>query len=827
MFTDPFLFAETLRQFVDRSGYTTGQLGKLAGIPKATIVNWIEGRVKRPRGYEDLLRLLAALHVTAAEATQLLTAAGQPPLAELRLLAESEANSGLSLLLSPWPAAGSSPLSASPAPFQAIPDLSYFVGRETLLQKVTNVLLSSQTGVVVTLFGMAGVGKTTLAAHLAYQLRHHFPDGVLWARVDVSDPLSILNTFANAYGVDATPYVDIDSRSRIVRELLAPKRALIVLDNVENSGQVKPLLPPTTRCAVLITTRRRNLSVARGGWQFAVGPFNAGSEESLQLFRKVLGEERGESERQTRQTIAAVLGHLPLAVDIAASRLAYEPGWSAEAFLQRLQRAQRRLQELSFEDQSVRLSLEASYSALPAAGQQFFAGLGVIAGEDFTPAAAAAILGLPLEDAEDGLRQLFSLSLAQRGRPGRYQLHPLVRAFARERLSAEALAQAEQRLVRYYVAFAAAHERDMQALALEQDHILAALQIAQEQAAAPDMMACLVAGVIAAYYFWETHGYYDLAESQLRQAEAALRRQPDGEGLSAVLRGLGRVAQRRGQFDRAEAYYEEGLERARASQEATLTSDLLRNLGVLAARRGDYALAEAYYQEGLALARSVGQSNPASNLLRGLGVQAFMRGDYTRAEAFYEEGLALVRAAGELDQRSGLFWALGMLAEDQGDLEEAVRYLQESLNLVRQLGHRERVTAILRDLGLIALEQGKTEAAAGFLQEAVTLARTLGHFSRLNGILLAWGEMQLLQEAWGEAEGAFAEVLLAAEDAGNQVLMAEALFGLARTATARGDWAQGQAQADASARLFKTMGHSKAGEVIAWQQVHSLPANQS
>lgn len=102
MATDPFLFAEILSQFVERSGYTTGQLSKLAGIPKATIVNWTEGRVKRPRGHEDLLRLLAALRLSPTEASRLLEAAGHPGLAELRLLAQNEANVELTHLLASW-----------------------------------------------------------------------------------------------------------------------------------------------------------------------------------------------------------------------------------------------------------------------------------------------------------------------------------------------------------------------------------------------------------------------------------------------------------------------------------------------------------------------------------------------------------------------------------------------------------------------------------------------------------------------------------------------------------------------------------------------------
>ncbi|MCB8952539.1 MAG: tetratricopeptide repeat protein [Ardenticatenales bacterium] len=842
MATDPFLFAEILSQFVERSGYTTGQLSKLAGIPKATIVNWTEGRVKRPRGHEDLLRLLAALRLSPTEASRLLEAAGHPGLAELRLLAQNEANVELTHLLASWttPIADTPPL---PAPFQAIPDLSYFVGRATLLEHLANTLLSSQQGAVVTLYGMAGAGKTTLAAHLAYQLRPHFPDGILWARVDISDPMSILSTFANAYGVDASPYVDIDSRGRVVRELLAAKRALIVLDNVERSAQAQPLLPPTTHCVVLITTRRRNLSVARGGAQFPVGPFNEDGRESLQLFRKLLGEEPDPAVRESRRAIAAALGHLPLAVDIAASRLAYEPGWSESAFLRRLRQEQRRLQELAFEDQNVRLSLHASYDGLSAAARQFFAALGVIRGEDFGPEAAAVISATPLEDAEDLLRQLFSLSLVQQGRPGRYQLHPLVRAFAREQLSPAACLDHERRLAVYYLTFAAAHARDMQALTLEQDHLLNSVQIATAQAeedslpADTALLSVLPAGVAAIYSFWETHGYYDLATEQLGRTENALRRGEPAPALVPVLRGLGRLAQRRGQYDAAETYYEEGLTLARAQPpepengaayeaNAALISDLLRNLGVLAARRGDYALADAYYQEGLALARGVGQSNVVSNLLRGLGVQAFMRGDYARAEAFYEEGLALAQSAGELDLRSGLYWALGMLAEDQGDLGEAARYLHASLELVRQMGQRERETAILRDLGLIALEEGDLPAATTCLREAMALARALGHFSRLSGILLAQGEVLLLRDAGVEAEGMFVEVLGMAKDAGNQAMMAEALFGLARAAAIQARWPQAQAHAAASVNLFKTIGHPKAAEVIIWQQAHAIQPHQ-
>ena len=357
---NPFELADILTQFIKRSGYTPGQLSKLSGVPKPTIVNWMEGRVKRPRTLNDLVRLAAVLHLKEGEASQLLQAAGHPAIAELRLDLAQMPDETLEKLLTNWE---QKPAERPPAlaPFQAMSHLPYFVGREALLARLKETLLAGEHATIYSIQGMGGVGKTALAAHLAYQLRAFFPDGVLWARVDTSDTMSILSTFASAYELDVRQYGDVDSRSRIVRELLADKRALIVLDNAESSEQIKPLLPPTGSCAVLVTTRRHDLAITRGAARFLLGPFNNAGNESLALFIKVLGEERVVAERPLFMELADLLGHLPLAVSIAAGRLAYEPGWSTAEFLQRMQQEQRRLAELESEDQSVKLSFNTSF----------------------------------------------------------------------------------------------------------------------------------------------------------------------------------------------------------------------------------------------------------------------------------------------------------------------------------------------------------------------------------------------------------------------------------------------------------------------------------
>lgn len=792
--------SDVLGQFVQRAGYTPGQLARLTGVPKATIVNWLEGRVRRPRGSDDLVKLAGVLHLTEGEASDLLSAAGHQSIAEMVKRGRDKGDGQLLSLLSPWmqvdtPRPGRTP-------FQAIADLPHFVGRTTLLNTIQTALLSDENIILYSLQGMGGVGKTTLAAHLAYRLRTHFPDGVLWARVDTSDTMSTLSTFAHAYGYEVSQYTDLASRSRVVRELLANKHTLMVLDNVESSQQIEPLLPPSGRCTVLITTRQRNLSALRGGQAFQIGPFADDGQESLHLFRRVLGAQRVARERETLAQIAALLGHLPLAIDIVASRMAYEPGWSAHDFWQRLKRKKRRLHELAYEDQSVRFSFTASYTALSPEEQAVFVALGLFVGEDFLAEAVAFVTEMDLFDAEDVLRRLYGLSLVQQSRPGRYRLHPLLRDFARDQQPSP---QQADRLITFYIGFAETHSYDFKTLDGESDNLLSAIPTAQG--------ALLGRGVAALYPFLEARGLYDLADELL---ERALGGVPGRELTSQLLRQRGRIAERRGHYKQAETHYERGLEHAKTAANPALTSDLLRSLGVLSARQGDYVMAEAYYQEGMQHTHLVSQEDNISRLLRGLGVQAFMRGDYLRAEALYEEGLAIAQAKNERVRQSGLLWALGMLAEDQGDLVQAESYLQQSAALARELGHQERVTTLLRDLGVVAREKGDLTQARLYLQEAVLLARELGHDWRITHILLELGNLHLRQNKAGMAEAAFREVLVVARRAGSREMIASAVFGLAQVYWVRGEKEVAVNSGRESLRMFQTIGHFKANDAQDW-----------
>jgi tetratricopeptide (TPR) repeat protein len=701
-------------------------LARLTGIPQKTITNWLGGVVKKPRSWSDLVKLARVLHLTEAEATELLQSAGHPSIETLLARADDE---GARALLSPWADVVQRRLRQSP--FQTIADFPHFVGRQGELQHLREVLLNGQQVTLYSLQGMGGVGKTVLAAHIAYELRAHFPDGVLWARVDTSDTMSILNTFAEAYGRDVSAHGDVESRSRVVRELLAGKRALMVLDNVQHSDQVRPLLPPSGTCAVIITTRRHDLSATRAAHRLLISPFSREKGEALELFAKVLGQDVVEREEVVLAEIAHLLGYLPLALDIAACRMAYEPDWSAADFVERLRQEERRLSELVYDDQSVRLSFNVSYEALTEEQRRFFAALSVFGGEDFGVEAAAYVSQTPQLEAEDHLRALYGLSLVQQGRAGRYRLHPLLRNYAREKHYSD---EKYERMVAYFVRYVETHDRDYEALKLESDNILAALEVAYERG----MGAELVRGANKFGHYLDAKGLYTLATTHLKRAEQVARAQGNTLDLAITQNCLGWAAVRRGDYAQAEMLYQDGLALAHENKNPKIISAALNGLGVVAFYRGDYVQAEVLLQQGLTIAReiraaSVERSTEWTATLRNestfwvnLGNVYNCLGQMEQGIAFYKQALVVLCEVGyRQDEGLGLM-NLGEAYHDLGQVERAIEHYHQALATTQKIGDPRIEGYCLSGLGRAYVDLGKMRQAIDYIQQALAIAHEFG-----------------------------------------------------------------------------------------------------
>ncbi|MGV9779687.1 BTAD domain-containing putative transcriptional regulator, partial [Streptosporangium sp. NPDC003464] len=332
---------------------------------------------------------------------------------------------------------GADPAGA-PRPSLLPADIADFTGREKLVEQLSALIADRRPGPipVSTITGRAGVGKTTLAVHLAHRMSGDFPGGQLYADLRGSDeqpadPSRVLSRFLRSLGVcDPVIPEDPDERAELYRTRLAGRRVLVVLDDAADQAQVRPLLPGSPSCSVIVTSRSRT-----AGWPGAhavdldlLEPHHAGD-----LLALIVGEERVAPEPEAATELVRLCGRLPLAIRIAATRLAARPHWTLARMASRMADERRGLDELS----DVRATLALGYRRLDGPAQRALRLLGLLDLPTFAPWLAAGVLETSTEAAEDlidALADAYLLDLAGAdagGRP-RYRFHELVRRYARE-----------------------------------------------------------------------------------------------------------------------------------------------------------------------------------------------------------------------------------------------------------------------------------------------------------------------------------------------------------------------------------------------------------
>ncbi|MFD9903116.1 BTAD domain-containing putative transcriptional regulator [Streptomyces sp. NPDC059063] len=351
------------------------------------------------------------------------------------------------------------PRTASPArplPQQLPADVSDFTGRAEAVGTIRTALLSGSAGpghavTVCTLSGTAGVGKTTVAVHVAHALGAAFPDGRLHVDLGAGsspvDPASVLADFLAALGTpsDQIP-LDLERRAALYRTLLADRRALLVLDNARDAEQIRPLLPGTAGCAVLVTSRARDLAVPGARrFELDVPP----EDESLALLTAIVGPERVAAEPEAARSLVTACGRLPLAVRIAASRLAGRPGRTIASLDQRLRDERARLDELRVGDLAVAPAFRLGYEALAADAARAFRLFALSDAPDFPLPVAAALLDTDERTAERLAETLVDAGMLESPTPDRYRFHDLLRLYARRHAEeTESATEREEALLR-------------------------------------------------------------------------------------------------------------------------------------------------------------------------------------------------------------------------------------------------------------------------------------------------------------------------------------------------------------------------------------------
>jgi DNA-binding SARP family transcriptional activator/tetratricopeptide (TPR) repeat protein len=741
-------------------------------------------------------------------------------------------------------------------PAQLPADVTAFTGRAGELAELDRMLAAStNTMVISAVSGTAGVGKTALAMHWAHRIRDSFPDGQLYVNLRGYDPdlpmtpADALAGFLRALGMaDPDIPADVDERAAAYRSLLEGRRLLVVLDNAADVEQVRGLLPGSSACVVLVTSRDSlaGLVVRHGARRLDLGTLP--SPDAVDLLRALIGE-RVDAERDAARSLAEQCARLPLALRIAAEMAADSPSASLGDLVGELADGQRRLRLLDAGGDprsEIRNVLSWSYQHLPAAAARSFRLLGLHPGPDLDPHAAAALTGTAPEHVRPLLSLLTRAHLIQPVRNDRYTMHDLLGAYARD-LVAEGRDGTEERqaaLTRMFDHYLAAAAAAMAALdPTEQNRrpyvppaatgpLVADLD--QARAWLDAERAVLVAVTAhAAIHGWPGHatrlastlarylstgGHNTDAVAIHGHALRAARHARDRGAEANALVDLGEVRWRLGHSAQEKAQYEQALVVLREAGDWAGEARAHGNLALLAWRHGQHSQASFRYEQALAIFRDAGDRAGEARVLDNLGAICWRQGRYEQAAIHHQRALAIFREIGDRTGQACALANLGTVCGRQGFLERAEGQLEESLSLSRDVGNQACEAEALSDLGEVRRLRGHHQQAADDFEGALALFRRIGHQASEAQALNGRGRLLLATGQRGQARAQHVLALELATRIGDKYQQGVAHDGLAHVDKAVGDPGSARSHWRRALALYTDLGVPEADEVIGHLQ---------
>ncbi|GAA2000771.1 tetratricopeptide repeat protein [Catenulispora subtropica] len=686
---------------------------------------------------------------------------------------------------------------------------------------------------VVVICGPAGVGKTALALRWSHRVADLFPDGCLY--IDLQGygpqrpvaPADAAAGFLAALGIPRSelPREPDDLTARL-RTTLAGRRMLILLDNARTPAQVRPLLPGTAGCRTVVTSRSdlAGLVARDGARRVVVEALSDG--EATGLLHRLLGARAGD-DPESAARLARFCDRLPLALRIAAERVASRPAATLRDLVADFEDHQRRLDTLSVgEDEAaaMRAVFSWSYAALAPEAAQAFRLLGLHPGRDFDAFAVAALTGRSVHAAGHVVDQLIRTFLIRQTGDGRLTTHDLLRAYARElaenqesdtdrsaaiarllddlcRTAATAMDEVypfekyrrprPDGLAHPHRTFADTGPGSAavgavgaeQWLTAQTDTLLAAAHLAADTGLARHV------GFLAATlqrHLTTAGRFREMAELQ-RLAVRLARESGDEDAERIALADLGMACHRLTRYAEAIEHLQKALVMAVGSGDRLVEAGARQGLGMVHYRLGDLDTALAELESALDVARTTGDRVTEGSALGNIGLIREWRGEFEAALAEYHRALALHRETGFRAAEADALNNIAIVHRQAGRYPEAVAHLEQALAVYREVNDRGGEGAALNNLGLANIFTGDWRRAREHLLAALELHRVLGGPGEGESLNIL-GLLDLKAGNWQEAIEWAGQALVLGEDSGDLGTQGNAHHTLGESAFALGEF---------------------------------------
>jgi DNA-binding SARP family transcriptional activator/tetratricopeptide (TPR) repeat protein len=657
---------------------------------------------------------------------------------------------------------------AARPPAQLPADIGDFTGRGSHLAQLRSLLTrSSGTDnpsalTIAVVAGTGGLGKTTLAVHAAHSLRDEFPDGQLYVNLrgaaeQPAMPEEVLARLLRDLGVmPGQVPAGQEERAALYRTRLAGRRVLIVLDDARGAAQVRPLLPGSASCAVIVTSRHRLADLA-GSRLVDLDVLD--DEDAHRLLTAIIGPERAAAEPGAVSEVLAACAGLPLAIRIAGARLASRRGWTVSTLARRLADQRRRVDELTSGDMAVRACFDVSFDSLPKSvtadgvdPAHAFRLLGVWQGPGISLPAAAALVGQPEDPVADALEILVDAHLLESRAPDWYSFHDLLRAYAGERAQAEEGAEtvndAVARILDWYLRAADAAAA---VIVPYRDRV----PLGPADPAASALHFETTDGALT----WSSQERANLVAAT-RQAAAVARHDVAWKLSVATMAGF----ELHGYRSEWSATSTVALSSARLANDRYGEAWVLNNIAILLSTQ-EAEGAIAHFEQAMAIRAEIDDRHGQIQTATNLAFCYLLQGQHDQAVTAGKYALQLQRDSGRRHGEGITLCNLGEAYLGLGRYEEAIATLQEALPVVRETGSVRIEAYVLRNLGQAHLDLGQSTEGAGLLEQALVIHKATGDALGQAQDLQLLGHARSLtrqrpaaRAAWEEAARLFADL---------------------------------------------------------------------